>query len=162
MSKQNNLPVVCTDNTSHHTRKKRGNHNNLPATRNTRSYPHKPESLPPAQAEQLVKQIEERLLKSLEDYKRIEPPTWTRPASSCNEGDGRSIEVAKKLITELKVWSNILPRDIGSPLWDALDDLNGLLITGWTEVDEALLHISVGTNYLRRWMGRKGRVGNAG
>ncbi|WP_052752098.1 antA/AntB antirepressor family protein [Nitrosomonas communis] len=108
-----------------------------------------------AQAEQLAKQIEERLLKSLPvAHKLINPPVWTRPAPSCGEGNDRNIEVAKKLITELKGWANTLPHDVGSPLWDALDDLSKLLVTGWTEVDEALLHISVGANYLKRWMGR--------
>jgi hypothetical protein len=36
----------------------------------------------------------------------------------------------------------------------ALDDLAKLLITGSTEVSEALMHIGIATLYLNRWMGR--------
>ncbi len=90
----------------------------------------------------------------------IKPPVWTRPPASHTKGAVLNIKTAEKLITELKGWANTLPRDIGLPLWDALDDLNNLLIRGWTEVDEALLHISLGTSYLHRWQGRNGRIGN--
>ncbi len=92
----------------------------------------------------------------------IKPPVWTRPPASHTKGAVLNIKTAEKLITELKGWANTLPRDIGLPLWDALDDLNNLLIRGWTEVDEALLHISLGTSYLHRWQGRNGRIGNVG
>jgi phage anti-repressor protein len=71
----------------------------------------------------LPNQLKERIQKLEAKYQPINPSVWTRPAPSCGEGNGRSIEVAKKLITELKVWSNTLPRDVASPLWDALDDL---------------------------------------
>lgn len=108
------------------------------------------------QAEEL-KALKEQLLKSLPNL-AINPPVWTRPGRSGTSAP-QNIEVARKLINELKVWANSLPHEIGHPLWDALDDLNNLLLHGWTEVDEALLHFSVGTGYLKRWMGREKQGG---
>lgn len=108
------------------------------------------------QAEEL-KALKEQLLKSLPNL-AINPPVWTRPGRSGTSAP-QNIEVARKLINELKFWANSLPHEIGHPLWDALDDLNNLLLHGWTEVDEALLHFSVGTNYLKRWMGREKQGG---
>ncbi len=102
----------------------------------------------------LPNQLEARIQKLEAKYQPINPPVWTRPGPLHEKGTDRSIDASRKIITELKVWANTLPHNIGSPLWDALDDLSNLLIAGWTEVDEALLHISVGTNYLKRWMGR--------
>jgi prophage antirepressor-like protein len=116
----------------------------LPTIRKTGSYHSKP----------VLPNLEARLQKLEEKYQPINPPTWTRPGPPHEKGADRSIDASRKIITELKVWANTLPHDIGSPLWDALDDLANLLIAGWTEVDEALLHISVGANYLKRWMGR--------
>jgi len=90
----------------------------------------------------------------------IKPPVWTKPDPAGVKGAVRNIETTKKLIAELKVWTNTLPREIGDPLWDALNDLNSLLIRGWTEVDEALTCINQGMYYLHRWQGRNGRIGN--
>lgn len=92
----------------------------------------------------------------------IKPPVWAKPDPEGVKGAVRNIETTKKLIVELKVWTNTLPREIGDPLWDALDDLNNLLIRGWTEVDEALTCINQGMYYLHRWQGRNGRIGNVG
>lgn len=92
----------------------------------------------------------------------IKPPVWTKPDPEGVKGAVRNIETTKKLIGELKIWANTLPREIGDPLWDALDDLNNLLLRGWTEVDEALTCINQGMYYLHRWQGRNGRVGNVG
>lgn len=92
----------------------------------------------------------------------IKPPVWTKPDPEGVKGAVRNIETTKKLIGELKIWANTLPREIGDPLWDALDDLNNLLLRGWAEVDEALTCINQGMYYLHRWQGRNGKVGNVG
>jgi phage anti-repressor protein len=101
----------------------------------------------------LPNQLEERLQKLEANNKPISPLTWTRPEPAGIEGALRNIAIARQIIRELKLWANTLPHDIGPPLWDALDDLSKLLITGRTEVNEALMHISEATSYLKRWMG---------
>jgi hypothetical protein len=116
----------------------------LPTIRKTGSYHSKPA---------LPNQLEERLQKLEANSKPISPLTWTRPDPAGMEGALRNIAIARQIIRELKLWANTLPHDIGSPLWNALDDLSKLLITGRTEVNEALMHISEATSYLKRWMG---------
>ncbi len=76
----------------------------------------------------------------------IRPPVWTRPGPVAEKGSVRNIVVIEKLITELKGWANTLPKDIGLPLWDALHDLEDLMVPGRTEVDEALNYITHGRN----------------
>lgn len=92
----------------------------------------------------------------------IQPPVWTKPDPEGVKGAVRNIETTKKLIVELKVWTSTLPREIGDPLWNALDELNNLLLRDWAEVDEALTCINQGMYYLHRWQGRNGRIGNVG
>lgn len=87
---------------------------------------------------------------------------WTQPDPIGRRDSVRNYVATEKLIMELKAWADSLPRDIGSPLRAALNDLNNLLVTGWTEVDEALSCITQGMNYLHRWQGRNGRIGNVG
>lgn len=87
---------------------------------------------------------------------------WTQPDPIGRRDSVRNYVATEKLIMELKAWADSLPRDIGSPLRAALNDLNNLLVTGWTEVDEALSCINQGMNYLHRWQGRNGRIGNVG
>lgn len=84
----------------------------------------------------------------------ITPPVWTRPAASSSGNEvALNINTARTLIAELKTWTSSLPDDIGSPLWEALDDLNRLMIRGWTEVDEAMLKIEFASMHLKRWLG---------
>lgn len=84
----------------------------------------------------------------------ITPPVWTRPAASSSGNEvALNINTARTLIAELKTWTSSLPDDIGSPLWEALDDLNRLMIRGWTEVDEAMLKIEFASIHLKRWLG---------
>ena len=92
----------------------------------------------------------------------IRPPVWTRPKPSGTPGAVRNIPAIRNLIAELKLWGwEELPREADVPFNDAMDDLLSLIITGWTEVDEALSHLAIGMNYLNRWQGRSGRIGNA-
>lgn len=92
----------------------------------------------------------------------IRPPVWTRPKPSGTPGAVRNIPAIRNLIAELKLWGwEELPREADVPFNEAMDDLLSLIITGWTEVDEALSHLAIGMNYLNRWQGRSGRIGNA-
>ncbi|SDY38591.1 BRO family protein [Nitrosomonas sp. Nm58] len=84
----------------------------------------------------------------------IKPPVWTKPDPAGSADAIRSIQTMRSIITELQTWCHELPIEAGMPLWEALDDVKRLLITGSTEVSEALMHIGIATRYLNRWMGR--------
>lgn len=75
--------------------------------------------------------------------------------------DGRTIEVAKSIITDIRNWSDSLPAGPArNDLHDAAQILHDLLVSGWTEVDEALSSLNTAMHYLNRWQGRGGGVGN--
>lgn len=75
--------------------------------------------------------------------------------------NGRTIEVAKSIVADIRDWSDNLPAGPAKrDLYDATDTLYGLLVSGWTEVDEALGQLSTAMHYLNRWQGRGGRMGN--
>jgi hypothetical protein len=84
----------------------------------------------------------------------IKPPVWTKPDPAGSADAIRSIQTMKSIITELQTWCHELPIEAGMPLWEALDDLKRLLITGSTEVSEALTHLEFSVRFLKRWMGR--------
>lgn len=92
----------------------------------------------------------------------INLPAWTKPDPEGIKGVVRNIETTRKIIAELKARANTLPANAGYSLWNTPDDLNGLLIRGWTEVDEALTCINQGMYYLHRWQSRNGRIGDIG
>lgn len=76
--------------------------------------------------------------------------------------NGRTIEVAKSIVTDIQSWGHSLPNSPAKrDLIDATDTLYSLLVSGWTEVDEALGQISTAMHYLNRWQGLGGRLGNA-
>ena len=89
----------------------------------------------------------------------LRPPVWTKPMPSCRRYPGqdmsgapRTVETANTIVAELKEWTREeLPRPASDELQAALYDLHNLLVTGWTEVDEALMSISQGMRYLNRW-----------
>lgn len=82
---------------------------------------------------------------------------WTQPDPINGINSVRDYVAAENLIMELKAWADSLPRDIGSPLRGALNDLDNLLVTGWTEMNKAMNHFAQGMNYLHRWQGRNVR-----
>lgn len=45
------------------------------------------------------------------------------------------------------------PPDTRDRFMVALDELEGCLVRGWTEIDEAMLNFSIGMAFLRRWKG---------
>lgn len=75
--------------------------------------------------------------------------------------NGRTIEVAKSIVDDIRNWSDNLPAGPAKrDLHNATDTLYDLLVSGWTEVDEALGQLSTAMHYLNRWQGRGGRMGN--
>lgn len=90
---------------------------------------------------------------------KFTPPVWKRPDKT-----DRTIEHTKQLVSDLRLWGRNQPwgREVQVPFDQALVDLRDLLVTCWTEVDEALISISHGVRYLHRWQGRNGRMGNVG
>lgn len=94
----------------------------------------------------------------------LTPPKWTRPDPAGTEGAIRDLKSVKHLICELQIWANGLPPDIGHPLWDALDDLDKLMATSYTEITEAMIRFDIGIHFLNRWLGRRRnkQIGNVG
>lgn len=75
--------------------------------------------------------------------------------------NGRTIEVAKSITADIRNWSENLPvGQARNDLRDATQMLYDLLVSGWTEVDEALGQLHTAMHYLNRWQGRGGRIGN--
>ncbi|MCL2656861.1 MAG: KilA-N domain-containing protein [Betaproteobacteria bacterium] len=75
--------------------------------------------------------------------------------------DGRTIEIAQEITAAIRDWAEKLPDpQARDDLRDAAHTLYELLVTGWTEVDEALGAFLNGMHYLNRWQGRGGRCGN--
>lgn len=86
-------------------------------------------------------------------HDRVNPYPW----------NGRTIEMAKSIVADIRHWGEGLPAGSArNDLCDATQTLQNLLVSGWTEVDEALSQISTAVHYLSRWQGRGGRVGNVG
>ncbi|MDR0274107.1 MAG: hypothetical protein LBI48_01965 [Burkholderiaceae bacterium] len=74
---------------------------------------------------------------------------------------GRTIEMCKEIVGAIGCWAGELPDpQARGDLQDATKALHELLVTGWTEVDEALSCLNRAMHCLHRWQGRSGRVGN--
>ncbi|WP_314324462.1 Bro-N domain-containing protein [Comamonas aquatica] len=73
---------------------------------------------------------------------------------------GRTIEVAKSIVADIRSWGDSLPGTARQDLYEATEVLNDLLVSGWTEVDEALGQMHCAIHMLNRWQGRGGRSGN--
>lgn len=85
--------------------------------------------------------------------KTMKPPFVTKTEGS-HTGAIRNLSTVRKLITELQMWGyDELPRDVANAFHECLYELNALLITGWTEVDEALQCLHRAQRYLSRWQG---------
>ena len=85
--------------------------------------------------------------------KTMKPPVVTKTAGS-HTGATRNLNTVKQLITELQMWGyDELPRDVANAFHECLYELNALLVTGWTEVDEALQCLHRAQRYLSRWQG---------
>lgn len=91
------------------------------------------------------------------------PPVGTYRYNPANPypRNGRTIEVAKSIALDILNWSDHLPTaQARQDLHDAAQTLHDLLVSGWTEVDEALSKMHTAMHFLNRWQGRGGTVGN--
>ncbi len=94
---------------------------------------------------------------------QVPPPIGSYRYSPANPypANGRTIEMAKSITADIRNWSDSLPAGPArNDLHDAAQMLYDLLVSGWTEVDEALGQIHAAMHYLNRWQGRGGRMGN--
>lgn len=96
---------------------------------------------------------------------RVSPPAigmYRFNPANPHPSNGRTIEVAKSIATDIRNWSDNLPAGPARyDLHDAAQTLHDLLVSGWTEVDEALGQLHTAMHYLHRWQGSGGRIGNA-
>ncbi|HEC73972.1 MAG TPA: hypothetical protein ENI26_06315 [Methylophaga aminisulfidivorans] len=93
---------------------------------------------------------------------------------------GRTFPVTRTLIREVSDWAQQIDSEDGESLSKAMKDLDSLLVTCWTEIDESLTwlnlcehHLNQGSiddakeqiktakSYLNRWQDRGGVHGNA-
>ncbi|WP_368921339.1 Rha family transcriptional regulator [Comamonas aquatica] len=87
--------------------------------------------------------------------------TYRYNPANPHPANGRTIEVAKSIAADIRNWSANLPAGPArQDLHDAAQTLYDLLVSGWTEVDEALASLHTAMHYLNRWQGRGGRIGN--
>lgn len=86
-------------------------------------------------------------------HRPMKPPVVTKTSGS-HTGAVRNLNTVKQLINELQMWGyDELPRDVANAFHECLYELNALLVTGWTEVDEALQCLHRAQRYLSRWQG---------
>ncbi len=88
------------------------------------------------------------------------PGTYRFDPANPYPATGRTIEVAKCIVADIRIWSDNLPGSARQDLYEAAQVLNDLLVSGWTEVDEALGQMHTAMHMLNRWQGRGGRAGN--
>ncbi len=88
------------------------------------------------------------------------PGTYRFDPANPYPATGRTIEVAKCIVADIRTWSDNLPGSARQDLYEAAQVLNDLLVSGWTEVDEALGQMHTAMHMLNRWQGRGGRAGN--
>jgi Rha family phage regulatory protein len=114
--------------------------------------------LPVAHFYEAAKYIQRIPLRLPAPATHIQPPVWDSPKPSGMPdapGRPRSIKTAERLVKCLQLWAREqLPPHAGEGVHQLCEELNGVLITGWTEVDEALIRFSIGRHMLERWMGR--------
>jgi len=83
---------------------------------------------------------------------KIKPPVFTR---SSHFDSVRTVQVAQKVAMELKVWGMAnLPLEVARDFCAGMDEIYDLLVTGWTEVNEALSAFNRGMHFLNRWNGK--------
>ncbi|MDO1474029.1 hypothetical protein [Comamonas thiooxydans] len=99
------------------------------------------------------------------------------PLSTTPIEKGTSTE-ARRLVDEVRYWAGQFNAPDAKALVHAMNDMERLLLSAWTEVDEALclLHMAnrdqstqsadkrraTAMEYLHKWQDRGGRMGNCG
>lgn len=88
----------------------------------------------------------------LSNSPQMKPPTFARSLPSGTPDAKRSLTVVQQVLRNLRSWGiEELPRHVRPDFCDAISEIDSLLVTGWTEVDEALTRIELGTSFLKRW-----------
>lgn len=114
-----------------------------------------------------LNQVTERQRSLLPDeapchYPPMLPPVWTRPVDCPNYGDNpeglpRTHYAIGKLVDVLREWArNQLHPTIGNEVIRLCLDINSLLITGGTHLQEAALHLSLAQRMVSQWRGLGG------
>ena len=82
-------------------------------------------------------------------------PALAAPAVTGSAHRAGSAARGRERIDDLRLWANrSLPDPVRVPFLSALGDIERSLSTGWTDVDEASLHIWTGLAMLDRWKTR--------
>ena len=80
------------------------------------------------------------------------PPALAAPVVSPIAHHPGSAARGRERIDTLRLWANrALPERVRDPFLTALADIERSLTMGWTEVDEATMHIWTGLALLKRW-----------
>ena len=88
----------------------------------------------------------------LSNSPQMKPPAFARSLPSGTPDAKRNLAAVQKVLRNLRSWGiEELPRHVRPDFCDAIAEIDSLLVTGWTEVDEALTRIELGTSFLKRW-----------
>lgn len=134
----------------------------LPATQHLEARRYLIAKLPKGYAGDVVSEAAKPSALPRLQLRHLPPPTGTYRFDPANPypANGRTIEVAKSIVSDIRIWSDSLPGAARQDLYEATEVLNDLLVSGWTEVDEALGQMHTAIHMLNRWQGRGGRAGN--
>ena len=85
----------------------------------------------------------------LSNSPQMKPPAFARSLPSGTPDAKRNLAAVQKVLRNLRSWGiEELPRHVRPDFCDAIAEIDSLLVTGWTEVDEALTRIELGTSFL--------------
>lgn len=134
----------------------------LPATQHLEARRYLIAKLPKGYAGDIVSEAAKPSALPRLQLRHLPPPPGTYRFDPANPypATGRTIEVAKSIVSDIRIWSDSLPGAARQDLYEATGVLNDLLVSGWTEVDEALGQMHTAIHMLNRWQGRGGRAGN--
>lgn len=134
----------------------------LPATQHLQARRYLIAKLPKGYADDAVSEVAKSSALPRLQLRHVPPAPGTYRFDPANPypATGRTIEVAKCIVADIRIWSDNLPGSARQDLYEAAQVLNDLLVSGWTEVDEALGQMHTAMHMLNRWQGRGGCAGN--
>lgn len=134
----------------------------LPATQHLEARRYLIAKLPKGYAGDVVGEVDKPSALPRLQLRHLPPAAGTYRFDPANPypATGRTIEVAKSITSDIRIWSDNLPGTARQDLYEATQVLYDLLVSGWTEVDEALGQMHTAIHMLNRWQGRGGRAGN--
>lgn len=111
-----------------------------------------PNGVPSAVFMPLVNAVLKKQGFDLSNSPQMKPPAFSRSLPSGTPDAKRNLAAVQKVLRNLRSWGiEELPRHVRPDFCDAIAEIDSLLVTGWTEVDEALTRIELGTSFLKRW-----------